>query len=83
MENQQVIRERCSCGAEIETDSDQDYEIVVEWREQHPCRPPMDDRPMGGTAQVEQAPDLTLPELHVGFRPDPGYETKRLRTPRC
>ena len=65
-----MIRERCSCGAEIETDDDNALDIWGVWRESHECpeEPATDHAPIGGTAQVEVAPDYTIPELHVGFR---------------
>jgi hypothetical protein len=64
-----MIRERCSCGAEFESDEQDAPELWVAWRDVHACPPPtFDDRPIGGTAQVEQAPDYTVPELHLGFR---------------
>lgn len=63
-----MIRERCSCGAEIETDSDGDYDIVVEWRDVHKCIPVIEQSTVSGFAQVETAPDYVLPELHIGFR---------------
>lgn len=65
-----MIRERCSCGAEIEIDSpDVEVDLHASWIEGHVCRPPFDGTPVGGTAQVEQAPDYIEPELHMGFRP--------------
>ena len=64
------VRERCSCGAEIETDEVDALEIVTEWREVHVCPEPAPEEfaPIGGLAQVEQAPDYTIPEMHIGFR---------------
>jgi hypothetical protein len=64
------VRERCSCGAEIETDEPDALQIWAEWREGHTCPDRQEDEfaPIGGVAQVEQAPDYTIPELHVGFR---------------
>jgi len=64
-----VIRERCGCGAEFETDLEDARELLREWRAFHKCTPIEDTAtPIGGIAQVEQAPDYTLPELHIGFR---------------
>ena len=64
-----MIRERCACGAEIETDEDNALEIWAAWREVHDCpAPTLDDRPIGGTSQAEQAPDYTIPDMHIGFR---------------
>lgn len=65
-----MIRERCTCGAEIETDEEDSLEIWTVWREVHRCsEQPQEASGMGGVAQVEQAPDYTIPELHIGFRP--------------
>jgi hypothetical protein len=66
-----MIRERCSCGSEIETDDEDAYALILEWREQHKCRPTFDNSPTTGFAQVETAPDFRFPELHIGFRSDP------------
>jgi hypothetical protein len=65
-----VLRERCACGAEIETDERNAIDLVRDWRDSHACpdKPDDDYQPIGGVAQVEQAPDYTIPELHVGFR---------------
>jgi hypothetical protein len=67
-----VLRERCACGAEIETDEQDCLEIVQEWRINHICPDKLDEdfAPIGGTAQVEQAPDHTVPDMHIGFRGD-------------
>ena len=64
-----MIRERCSCTAEIETDEEDAFDIVDKWRISHACRLPDDTPPhTSGFAQIEQAPDFTAPELHIGFR---------------
>lgn len=64
-----MIRERCTCGAEFETDEEDPLEIWATWRELHRCvEQPSEGSVLGGTAQVEQAPDYTIPELHIGFR---------------
>jgi hypothetical protein len=69
MEDIKVIRERCSCGAEIEiVEEPNAEEIHAGWIVGHKCRLPVLDGPTGGTAQVEQAPDYTMPEMHIGFR---------------
>ena len=65
-----MIRERCGCGAEFEVDEEDSLEIWTTWREIHRCVVVVEESGgMGGVAQVEQAPDYTIPELHVGFRP--------------
>lgn len=67
-----VLRERCACGAEIETDEQDALEIWAEWRETHTCPERVEEefQPIGGTAQVEQAPDYIIPDMHIGFRGD-------------
>lgn len=70
------VAERCVCGATIELEGHelQKTELFTElelWRAQHLCvtlPEEVDDRPIGGTAQVEQAPDYTIPDMHIGFR---------------
>lgn len=62
-----MFRERCSCGAEFETDEEQGLKLLREWRKEHKCMPG-DHTPTSGMAQVETAPDATRPELHIGFR---------------
>lgn len=63
-----MIRERCSCSAEIETDEDDAYSIVAEWREEHSCKQLVEPVHTSGFATVELAPDYTNPEMHIGFR---------------
>jgi hypothetical protein len=63
-----MIRERCSCGAEIETDEQEAYSIVAEWREEHSCKMALEPTQTSGFATVDLAPDYTNPELHIGFR---------------
>jgi len=64
-----VIRERCSCNAEFETDEDNAPTLWAAWRELHVC-PEISEghQPIGGTAQADLAPDYTIPEMHIGFR---------------
>jgi hypothetical protein len=64
------------CGATLELEGHelQKTDLFTElelWRTQHTCLilpEESDDRPVGGTAQVEQAPDYQIPEMHIGFR---------------
>lgn len=67
-----MIRERCSCGAEFETDEQDAPELVADWRELHQHEVPAVDvgGHTSGFAVIEQAPDFTRPELHIGFRSD-------------
>lgn len=69
-----MIREVCSCGAEFETDERDALTLVREWRASHRHEVKAADlSPTSGMAQVEQAPDATTPELHIGFR-SPDWE---------
>ena len=65
-----MIRERCSCGAEFETDEQDAPELLADWRELHHHDMPASELPghTSGFALIEQAPDYTLPEMHIGFR---------------
>lgn len=64
-----MVRERCSCGAEFESDSKQAMRLVREWRATHTCQPTLTD--LGTrTTQTDTTPaDNRTPELHIGFRP--------------
>jgi hypothetical protein len=66
-----MIRERCSCGAEFETDEKTSVRLVRDWREnhRHELTPEESDATIETTLGF--SPDPRLPELHVGFRPDP------------
>lgn len=63
-----MIRERCGCGAEFETDERDPVKLLAEWRKWHKCPDLPEPERMGGTAQVETAPDYTIPDMHIGFR---------------
>ena len=66
-----MIRERCSCGAEFETDEAHAVKLLREWRREHPHEHRTDPRDTDGTAATELASDPRSPELHIGFRSDP------------
>jgi len=67
-----VFRERCSCGAEFETDSVQGMRLIREWRREHRCVDEVSDPSfVSAEAKSEIAPDNVTPELHIGFRSDP------------
>ena len=64
------VRERCSCGAEFESDEPSAMRQVREWRRDHKhefAEPDMISSSID--AQVETALDNRTPELHIGFRP--------------
>jgi hypothetical protein len=65
-----MIRERCSCGAEIETDEGNPMKIVAGWRRNHKCRSGVDQRDSSTLSSTErQEADERTPEFHIGFRP--------------
>lgn len=63
-----MIREKCSCGAEIETDEENPLKILRAWRKNHVCKANGELIYSSGFATVESAPDYTKPEMHLGFR---------------
>lgn len=70
------VAERCVCGATIELEGHelQKQDLFTElelWRAQHNCvitQEDDSDGPAGGFAHIEQAPDYTIPDMHIGFR---------------
>ncbi len=69
-----VIRERCSCGAEFETDEEKAVSMLREWRKVHAHQFEPGSLALLDSARSELAPDNVLPELHIGFRADPDDE---------
>jgi hypothetical protein len=64
-----VLRERCSCGAEFETDEKEALKLVREWRRKHVCvHEEVQDTHTSGTAQVEHGIGFTLNHLEVPAR---------------
>lgn len=66
-----MIRERCSCGAEFETDEEHAIKLLRAWRKQHRHEPQTPGRDTDTSASIELATDPRTPELHIGFRNDP------------
>lgn len=65
-----MVRERCGCGAEFESDQKNAMRLIREWRQVHVCVFVPGQHPAGdATAQVELGLDGREPELHIGFRP--------------
>lgn len=64
-----MLRERCSCGAEFETDEEKGLSLLRAWRKQHKCVQQQIARP-DLSSTLETAVSFTEPELHIGFRPD-------------
>jgi hypothetical protein len=67
-----MIRERCSCGAEFETDEKSALQLLKSWRAIH--RHEISDSAtfVNTNSQVEQATQAIMkePELQIGFRPE-------------
>lgn len=66
-----MIRERCSCGAEFESDEESAALLVRAWRRKHRHEFAPGEVVVTDSARSEVAPDNVLPELHIGFRADP------------
>jgi hypothetical protein len=65
-----MVRERCSCGAEFESDDDSAIKLVREWRKKHKCvQQATGERPSLNIATDMVAADNRESELHIGFRP--------------
>lgn len=68
-----MIRERCSCGAEFETDEKTAVRLIREWRDAHRHEPETPNENHDATIETTLglSTDPRVPELHIGFRPDP------------
>jgi hypothetical protein len=65
-----MVRERCVCGAEFESNLKEAVRLLKEWRRVHKCViVPASDR-VEALASVDIVPESRTPELHIGFRPD-------------
>lgn len=69
-----MVRERCSCGAEFETDDKEGLKLLREWRKAHIHQFEPGSLALLDSARSELAPDNTVPEMHIGFRADPDEE---------
>ena len=76
------ISETCSCGASFSAERNDELKLLNAWRTSHKCI----SHDSGSLAIVDTsnnslAPDYTIPELHIGFRPseDDGDDDDRLR----
>lgn len=63
-----MIRERCSCGAEFETDEDNAVALLKVWRREHRHQPDTDLSPTSGVSQVEQVVGFQVNGLSVPVR---------------
>ena len=62
-----MIRETCSCGAEIETDLPEQIELIKNWRRTHKHQTDKPERKDSST--------LSDTQIALGFKlPDPRYE---------
>ena len=64
------LSESCACGASFSADRDDELKLLNDWRRSHKCPAP-ERGDLALSAQIEAAPDYTVPELHIGFRGDP------------
>jgi hypothetical protein len=63
------ISETCSCGANFSAERNDELKLLNAWRTTHKCSyPKQGDLAIVDMARSEIAPDLTEPELHIGFR---------------
>jgi hypothetical protein len=67
-----MVRERCSCGAEFETDEKSALQLLKSWRAIHRHELSESATFVNVGSQVEQAIQAIErePELQIGFRPD-------------
>ena len=67
-----MVRERCSCGAEFETDEKAALQLLKSWRATHIHSVSENATFVNVSSQVEQASQAIVkePELQIGFRPE-------------
>jgi len=65
-----MVRERCVCGAEFESDNKQATRLLREWRSTHRCVLTAPGLPSGAESSTDLVESYRDPELHIGFRPD-------------
>jgi hypothetical protein len=64
-----AITETCSCGASFSAERSDELKLINSWRTQHKCiNIKGGDLAIVDMARSDIAPDLTEPELHIGFR---------------
>lgn len=78
-----MIRERCSCGAEFETDEKQALRLLNTWRlnHRHELGPTRD---IETAANIETANNDQTPRTSIGFTTDPWEDNGKAKngTPR-
>lgn len=67
-----MVRERCSCGAEFETDEKSALQLLKSWRVTHLHHVSEPSTFVNVSSQIEQANDNLVrePEMQIGFRPE-------------
>lgn len=67
-----MVRERCSCGAEFETDLKSALQLLKSWRSTHRHDISESGVFVNVGSLVEQASEAIVrePELQIGFRPE-------------
>ena len=67
-----MVRERCSCGAEFETDEKSALQLLKSWRATHRHEITESATFVNVGSQVEQVTQAIErePELQIGFRPE-------------
>lgn len=67
-----MVREKCSCGAEFETDERSALQLLKSWRLTHLHLVSESGVFVNVSSQVEQSNDSIVrePELQIGFRPE-------------
>ncbi len=67
-----MVRERCSCGAEFETDEKSALQLLKSWRATHIHSLSEPNTFVNVSSQVEQGSQAIVrdPELQIGFRPE-------------
>jgi hypothetical protein len=65
-----MVRERCSCGAEFETDEKSALQLLKSWRATHLHQVSENATFVNVSSQIEQSNLVRDPELQIGFRPE-------------
>lgn len=69
------LSETCTCGASFSAERDDELKLLNSWRKSHKCNPqPGDLYTTAFDSRADLAPDYTLPEMHIGFRYEPGLD---------
>lgn len=69
-----MIRERCSCGAEFETDEQHPIRLLKEWRNNHRHAEPQPTQRDSSATSSTEIVTADKPEMLIGFRSDPFEE---------